>query len=224
MSCRGLIIATGPWSLACQPVTVACDRAESTIQIPRVCFTIDMLVTAGITKILLGTTPQNLESFRSILLGFKDSGVEISYLLLRDEGVCEALAGGHEFAAQSNFAVAPAGFYCEGTTGDPSRLRTVLAHSRGVTAFRMLGCLSSEGQTIPELLVVDARTRTRLQTMDTRAVTDFRELRRFCALHFRYSEVDLRDSHRFVSLAQCQAIDKAFPDSEVLARLASAGY
>ncbi|MDE0310347.1 MAG: hypothetical protein OXI60_11060 [Acidiferrobacterales bacterium] len=209
MDCKGLIFALGRQSQASLPITVTGNRTESADDIPRVCFTIEVMASAGIRKILIGATPENLIRHREAVRQYADLKAELSYLVLdEDAGVSRGLLSASEFASRSSLMIADAGLYCEGR-GLSSRLATVLHHCKGVTAFRMRGCLSMEGELVPRMLVLDARVRDKLRAQDADQLTEISALRKFCAINFGYTECDFEDSSHFVDLNDCSEVDES---------------
>ena len=174
--------------------------AEIDMDKPLVCFTIEMMAAAGIKKVLIGATPENVVRYRDVVLQSTELEVDVSYLLLDgSEGIARSILAAGEFAAQSNLVVASAGLYCGGADLIP-RLHAALGRSKGVTAFRMQGRLSSINRFLPEILVLDARVRNHLRNSNAEHLADITELRKFCAINFSYSECDLGDSCHFVDL------------------------
>ena len=209
MNCKGLIIALGRWSQAYQPLTVKRNHKDKVHDIPRVSFTIDMMVSSGIKKILIGATPENLIRHREAVRQNTNLAADVSYLVLdEDAGISRSILAASEFAAQSNLLIANAGVYCEGQ-GFSSRLTTELHRSKGVTAFRARGCLSLEGESVPDLLVLDSRVRGHLRKQGAENLTEITALRKFCAISFRYSECDFGDDCHFVDLIDCTEVEES---------------
>lgn len=209
MNCKGLIFALGRWSQTCLPVTVTGTHTERVDDIPRVSFTIEMMVAAGIKKILIGATPENLIRHREVVRQNTKWEADLSYLVLNeDAGISLSLLAASEFAAQSNLLVADAGTYCEGQNLS-SRLTTVLHRSKGVTAFRMRGRLSMDGESVPRMLVLDSRVRGNLRKEGAEQLTGISALRKYCAINFRYSECDFEDSCHFVDLIDCSEVEES---------------
>ncbi len=215
MNCKGLILALGRWSQTYQPITVTGSHIERVADIPRVSFTIDMMVSAGIKKILIGATPENLIRHREAVRQNTKLEVNLSYLVLDvGDGITQSILAASEFAAQSNLLVANAGVYCEGQSLS-SRLATVLHRSKGVTAFRMSGRLSLDGEFVPDMLLLDSRVRGYLRKDGAENLTEISALRRHCAINFRYSECDFEDGNHFVDLVGCSEVDESFVGNAV---------
>ena len=158
------------------------------------------MAAAGVQKVLIGATPENLVRYRDVVHRSTELEADVSYLLLDgSEGITRSILAAGEFAAQSNLVVVSAGLYCGGGDVAP-RLHTALDRSKGVTAFRMEGRLSSRNHFLPEILVLDARVRNHLRNSNAEHLADITELRKFCAINFRYSECDLSDTWHFVDL------------------------
>ncbi len=210
MNCKGLIYALGRWSQAYLPLTVTGSYTERVDDIPRVCFTIEMMAAAGIKKILIAATPENLIRHREVVRQFTNLEADLSYLVLdEDAGISRSIVAASEFAAQSNLLIANAGIYCEGE-GLSSRLATAVLRSKGVTAFRMRGSLCMEGEFLPHILVLDSRVRGNLREEDPEQLNEVPALRKYCSINFRYSECDFGDGCYFVDLIDCSEVEESF--------------
>ncbi len=210
MNCKGLIFALGRWSQAYLPITVTGNHTETLDDIPRVSFTIEMMVSAGIKKILIGATPENLVRHREVVRQNNKLEADLSYLVLDENaGIARGILAASEFAAQSNLLITNAGVYCEGQCLS-SRLATALHRSKGATAFRMRGCLSMDGEYIPRMLVLDSRVRGNLRKESAEQLTEIPTLRKFCAINFRYSECDFEGGCHFVDLTDSSEVEESF--------------
>lgn len=200
LNCRAFIFALSQWSNAYRPLPLIGSEKAAVADKPRVCLTIEWMVAVGIRKILIGATPDDLVRYRKVVHQSSEPEADISYLLLDDSmDISRSILASAEFAAQSNLVVAGAGLHCQGA-GLVPRLQSELSRSKGTAAFRMRGRLSAKGRVFPDMLVLDARVRNNLRKMITEQLTDFTELRKFCARNFRYSELDLGDSCEFCDL------------------------
>ena len=94
------------------------------------------MVSAGIGKILIGLTPENVVQVREIVQDGNRFGAEVSYLLLDEDcGIDQAILEASEFVAQCTVLITGAGLCCIGTEFS-SRLNCELKHCKGVTSFR----------------------------------------------------------------------------------------
>ena len=113
---------------------------------------------------------------------------EISYLLAEeDSNVTDAIKSAAEFFEQSAMLLMGAGVYCSGRDLS-DRLKSNFKGRRGATAFRLRSGMKGEDHMIPEMLLLDVRTRKMLAGVQAGSIE---ELRKRCLTSVRYFEVRL---------------------------------
>ena len=161
---------------------------------PRIRYSLGMMVSAGIGKILIGSAPDNVAQVREIIQDGSGFGAEVSYLLLDEDcGIDQAVLEASEFVAQSTVLIAGAGLCCIGTEFF-TKLNSELKHCKGATGFRIRNSLVDGNQVKLEMLALDVRAQKRIRQEVGNGMLTAREiedLQSYCVATLRYSEVDV---------------------------------
>lgn len=145
------------------------------------------MISEGIRKILICATPHDAAEIHTILAD-QLWDAEISYLLAEeDTNVTKAIVLATEFFEQSVMLLMGAGVYCTGRELSDI-LKSNLKGRRGVTAFRLRSGMTGEDWMIPEMLLLDVRTRKLLADVQAGNIED---LRKRCLTNVKYFEVHL---------------------------------
>ncbi len=208
MKIKGFIFALGRWSRADQPLS-----NQPFSGIPVILFALHSLVLLGIKKILICSTPKVAAKIHSIV-DRTDWKADISYLLTQeDTSVTNAISLATEFFEQSQMLLLGAGVYCSGK--DLSEQFESRFKSRsGVTSFHVRSGMVDDHCPIPDILLLDVRSRRKL--LNTPA-SDIEELRRYCRMHFKFYEVRLPEQCFYINLLEAVTVnDAALRDRELI--------
>ena len=104
---KGIILAGGTGSRL-HPITLGVSKQLLPVyDKPMIYHPLSLLMLAGIRKILLISTPDDLASFQKLLGGGENLGIELQYACqARPEGIAQAFLVGAEFIADDPVALA----------------------------------------------------------------------------------------------------------------------
>lgn len=191
MNTKGLIFSLGRWSRAFEPLS-----NQEFAAIPPILYSLQFLISQGISKILICATPHDAAEIHSMLADLLWDA-EISYLLAeKDSNVTDAIELAAEFFEQSAMLLMGAGVYCS-ARGLSDRLKSNFKGRRGATAFRLRSGMTGEDWMIPEMLLLDVRTRNMLASVQAGSIE---ELRKRCLTSVKYAEVQLPDRCFYLDL------------------------
>ena len=216
MNAKGFIFALGKWSDSHLPLAKTFSLTGALSGCPRIQFPLGMMVSAGIGKILIGSTPENVARVREIIQDGSGFGAEVSYLLLdEDSGIDQAILEASEFIAQSTVLITGAGLCCIGTEFS-TKLNSELKHCKGATGFRIRNSLADENQVKLEILALDVRAQKRIrQEIGNRILTarEIEDLQSYCAATLRYSEVDVGQNIAYLNSVDGTSINMSVLDN-----------
>lgn len=145
---------------------------------------------------MICATPDDAAQIHSILVN-QLWDAEISYLLAeKDTSVANAIVSAAEFFEQSFMLLMGAGVYCVGRDFSNS-LKSSLKGRRGLTAFRLRSGMAGEDRMIPEMLLLDFRTRKMLTDVKAGNID---ELRKRCLTSTKYFEMQMPEHCFYINL------------------------
>ena len=201
MNTKGFIFALGPWSGACKPFSIE----EEFAAIPPILYSLHFLASEDIRKILICATPHDAAEIHSMLAD-QLWDAEISYLLAEeDSNVTDAIELAAEFFEQSAMILMGAGVYCSGR-GISDHLKSNFKGRRGATAFRLRSGMTGEDWMIPEMLLLDVRTRKILAGAQAGSIE---ELRKRCLTSVKYFEVRLPEDCFYLNAVDGVSVRKS---------------
>ena len=216
MNVKGFIFALGKWADSHLPLAKSFNLTGALIECPRIRFPLEMMVSAGIGKILIGSAPDNVAQVRKIIQDGSRFGAEVSYLLLDEDcGIDQAVLEASEFVAQSTLLITGAGLCCIGAEFS-TKLNSELKNCKGATGFRIRNGLAGEKQVKLELLALDVRAQKRIRQEIGNGMLTAREiedLQSYCAATLRYSEVDVGQNIAYLNSVDGTSINISVLDS-----------
>lgn len=132
---KGIILAGGSGTRL-HPITKGISKQLLPIyDKPMVYYPLSVLMLAGISDVLVISTPEDIEGFKRLLGDGSQFGMELSYAIQpRPDGLAQAFILGEKFIGQSNVCLVLGDniFYGQGFT---SMLRQAAARQKGATVF-----------------------------------------------------------------------------------------
>jgi len=132
---KGIILAGGAGTRL-YPITRSISKHLLPVyDKPMIYYPLSVLMLAGIREILIITTPEDQDSFKKLLGGGADFGIDLSYATQPSpDGLAQAFVIGEDFIGQSNVCLILGDniFFGQGFS---SRLREAAARASGATIF-----------------------------------------------------------------------------------------
>ncbi len=132
---KGIILAGGAGTRL-YPITRSISKHLLPVyDKPMIYYPLSVLMLAGIREILIITTPEDQDSFKKLLGGGADFGIDLSYATQPSpDGLAQAFVIGEDFIGQSNVCLILGDniFFGQGFS---SRLREAAARTSGATIF-----------------------------------------------------------------------------------------
>ena len=185
---KGLIHTVGDRSSLHLPLPIYLEENPALSYTPKIYFSIRILASFGIKKILVAGTAQTIASLQEALRNYDGFETDISYLLVTDNcSIVKTICAANEYVAQSPLVIIRPLICSREAISD---IRYLLQKCSGVTVFRFSQDGGHTDEFIPSMFRIDVQSRFKIQdaVRQMELVGNFKSLKKFCMENEIYQE------------------------------------